>query len=139
MGLRQSDIARLCGVTRAAVSKWFKAVGGICNIETRTLINLAHGLGLPPDVLLKECDDLSGLQTRFLWDRLFPSMEAFALALTRGNLIAMARLVQVAGFRAGVKIAGKKAVTLFPRYNKYLKPARRRELEVLWPPSLPKK
>lgn len=138
-GLRQADLARISGVSRAAVSKWFKEPQGICNVGTKTLLSLARGLGVTPDLLLKECDDISPLKTRFLWDRIYPSMESFALALARGNLIAIARLVQVTGFRRGARVAGRKAVTLFPRYKKYIKPARRLELEILWPLYLPKK
>lgn len=130
---RQADLARMAGVSRAAVCKWFKSKDGICNIETKTLFNLARGLGIPPELLLKKSEDLSYLSPRFLWDSLYPSMESFVFALSRGQLPAIARLVQVQGFHAATKIAGKKVIALFPRYKKYIKPVRRTALEVVWP------
>lgn len=131
--LSQADLARMAGVSRAAVCKWFKAKDGIANVETRTLIKLANGLGIGPEELLRRQEDLSPFTARFLWDGLYPAMEDFIAALADGRLPAIARLVQVEGFARALQIVGHRAVKLFPRYKKYLKPSRRRELEIIWP------
>lgn len=131
--LSQADIARLAHVSRAAVCKWLKTPDGICNMEMQTLINLSEGLKVAPESLVKKIEDLSPLTALFLWDNLYPSMESFAAALAKDQLPAIARLVQVAGFHAAAKIVGKKAVILFPRYKKYIKPVRRKALESIWP------
>lgn len=132
-GYHASDLARMAGVTRAAVCKWFKTKDGICNVETRTLLRLAQGLNIPPEFLVMKIPDLSNLETRFLWDRLYPNMDSFVAALGKNQLPALARLVQVAGLYETKKIAGAAAMTLFPRYKKHIKPARRKILEALWP------
>jgi transcriptional regulator with XRE-family HTH domain len=131
--LSQADVARLAQVSRAAVCKWFTSKSGIANVETRTLLTLANGLDVSPGIFLQEQIDLSSLSARFLWDRLYPTMEEFALALVRQQLPAMARLVQVLGFLPAAKVAGPRAITLFPSYRKFLKPSRHAELETLWP------
>lgn len=131
--LRQADISRLAHVSRAAVCKWFKAKNGVANVETRTIMALASALDLPPEIFLHEQRDISSLSSRFLWDRLYPSMEEFARALARGQLPGIARLVQVLGLLCASRIAGPRAIALFHRYKKLIKPSRRAELEKLWP------
>lgn len=130
---RQADIARMAGVSRAAVCKWFKAKDGICNIEMRTLLTLAKGLDVQPTLLLKKDPDISEFETRFLWDHLYPDMFSFVAAISRNRLPALARLTQVVGLNAAQKVAGSPALTFFPRYKKYIKPPRRKILEELWP------
>ncbi len=136
-GLRRADLARAAEVSRAAVTKWFasaaKSPEGWANIETSTLRNLASGLGLKPEQLLRLPPDLSGMKSRFLWDHLYESMEDFTKGLARRELVALGRLVQVLGFREASRIVGKDAYRKFPDYKRYLKPVRRRELEILWP------
>lgn len=132
-GLSQADLARAAQVSRAAVCKWFQVKGEWVNIETNSLIKLAAALGVSPHELLKESTDLSALAPRFLWDSLYPSMEEFLYAVSRRRLPALARLIQVLGFRDSVKIAGKEIISLFPRYKNLIKPARRKNLEVIWP------
>ena len=51
-GLNQSDLARLAGVSRQAVSLWFKQEGDFININSRNLDRLCRGLGISPDELL---------------------------------------------------------------------------------------
>jgi transcriptional regulator with XRE-family HTH domain len=131
--LRRADVARIAGVTRAAVTRWFATAGNTCNVETHTLLRLAHGLGIDPAALLREEPDLSPMATRFLWDRLYPNMETFVEALARRRLPAIARLVQVVGFHDAMPVVGRRAVALFPHYKRWIKPARRRQLEMLWP------
>jgi len=133
--LTKSDLARLAGVTRAAVTRWFYdgADDGFINLESETIKKIAEGLQISPEVLMTVSEDLSGYQTWYLWDHLYPNMEAFVLALTQLRLPAIARLVQVKGFYQALQVIGKKAVTLFPKYKQLIKPARRKELEILWP------
>src|SRR3989338_3317774 len=110
--LNQSRLASLSGVSRAAVTRWFQQVNldGWVNIETKTLKQLAEGLGVSPDQLLKPDAGLDSLQTRFLWDKLYPNMELFAKALSRNQKQALARLVQIVGFHQAMQIAGKKII-----------------------------
>lgn len=133
--LKKADIARLAAVSRAAVTRWFHQVNkdGSVNVETQTLIRLATGLGVPVERLLKPLPDLSLYHTEFLWDGLYLSMEDFVQALIQGQLPALGRLVQEIGFAKARRIIGKKVVLLFPQYEKFIKPVRREQLEVLWP------
>ena len=134
-GLRPASLARLAGVSRAAVTKWSREgkKTGWVNAEVNTLRRLARGLGITPDVLLQECDHLSAWKTSFLWDRLYPDMEHFLVAVARGELPALARLVDILGFSQAEKVAGRKILTTFLRYKRFLRPPRREALEKLWP------
>lgn len=71
-GLTQADIARLAGVSRAAVTKWFKARRPQVNVEVRTLMHLANKLGIPPASLLKRQQTRIASSARstpsFMWD-----------------------------------------------------------------------
>lgn len=131
----RADLARMAHVSRAAVTKWFHQgeKSGWANVETNTLFQLAASLKIQPGLLLTKPVDWASIQTRFLWDRLYPDMESFLLALERERPQALARLVQVLGFREARQIIGKKAVVQFEKYKKQIKPARRNELEILWP------
>lgn len=131
--LSQADLARLAGVSRAAVSKWFRSKGGWANVESQTLLRLANALGVSPSFFLAKREVLAPLETRFLWDHLYPNMESFVQALIQSRLPALARLVQVLGFKEAQAVVGKKAVRWFEKYKKFIKPARRKQLEVLWP------
>lgn len=132
--LSQSDVARLAQVSGAAVSKWFKHAidRDWINVETGTVIRLAQGLKISPEQLLKPTPRLERWQSQFLWDRLYPTMEAFAQALLVRQLPAVARLTQVLGLRNAARLMGKWAIRKFPDYKRYIKPARRKELELLW-------
>lgn len=136
--LRKADISKMAGVSRAAITKWFSVKSGVCNVETATLMRLASALEISPEYFLKKSGDLSQLETLFLWDHLYPSMEEFLLAVTRDRLPAVARLVQVLGFHSAVEIIGQKAIKLFTKYKKFMKPARQHELEIIWPLYLSK-
>jgi len=133
--LRASELARLAGVSRAAITKWRRSAekNDWVNVETKTLQNLARGLEVSPAYFLQPRRSLVRYQTHFLWDALYPDMESFVRALVQKRLPAMARLVQIVGFDAAKKIAGKKMIMLFPEYKKFIKPARRQQLENLWP------
>lgn len=133
--LRKASLSRMAGVSRAAVTKWFKnpSPQGWVNVESRTLYSLASGLKVAPEVFLRQVPSFDHLAPRFLWDGLFPTMELFLVAAGRGDPPALARLVQVLGFHDASQIVGKRILSLFDHYKKFIKPARRRQLEILCP------
>ena len=138
-GLNQAAVAKGALVSRAAVTKWFQTRGDWVNVETKTIIQLASKLSLSPDIFLKPAPQLFPYTTRYLWDSLYPNMEGFLNALIQNRPPALARLVQVAGFHNARLIAGKKIVTQFDRYKKFIKPLRRKQLETVWPLYISKK
>lgn len=134
-GLKRADVARMAGVSRAAVTKWFREgeKTGWANVETKTLRNLAQGFKLDPGLFLKPRDNLSPMKPRYLWDNLYPNMESFVKAVSENRTPALARLVQILGFYDALQIAGNKMIRQFPKYKKFIHPARRKQLELLWP------
>ncbi len=134
-GLRAAHIAKAAGISRAAVGKWMrqgKRTGWI-NVETSTLRQLAQGLGMATEAFLHSNHPLARYTTTFLWDALYPTIDAFVRALRTARLPALARLTQVVGLHEAAQIVGRCAITKFPRYKHLLKPARCRHLELLWP------
>ena len=135
--MNQSQIAGLAGVTRQAVSKWFRQGRGDVQIRSTHLKALAGGLGVTSDLLL---DDLLGLtdaeradlHARLLWDRAYPDLVALLLAAIDHQPRALGRLVEAMGLYQSAKVIGRSAWTKFPKYKRYLHPARRRGLEQLW-------
>lgn len=135
-GLRKADVARMAGVSRAAVTRWFRLAArqkGWVNVESKTLGQLKQTLNVSPDLLMEVHTDLAAFQTRFLWDHLYPDMEAFVEGVIRKQLPALARLVEVLGFHEAGKIVGAVVFRRFSQYKKFIKPVRRKELEPLWP------
>ena len=102
-------------------------------METKTVIHLAESLQISPAYFLTPNKNLEQYRTRYLWDYLYPDMNLFLQALTEKRSPALARLVQVSGFRASIQIIGKTVVNKFKDYAKYIHPIRRKELEILWP------
>ena len=136
-GLNQSDMARLAGCTRQAVSVWFKTADTTAiNIHSHHLFALCKGLGVTPQTLSRPLPGLTRWRERwqatYLWDQIYPSVEAFALALSRGEHRALARLVDRAGIFAAAKIAGSVVWDTFAAYERLLRPQRRHELRRLW-------
>lgn len=137
---RPADLARLAGVSRQAVSHWFRQTGEI-QVKSSHLKNLAKGLHVKPDVLLNPLPILDDpkatrrFETLLLWDKAFPSLGEWGVAFLRGDLRAMARLVEAFGLYHGAKIAGKKGGLIwekFPDYKKMIRPGRRSSLEKVW-------
>ncbi len=133
--INKAGLARLAGVSRAAVTQWFRKgeANNWINIETSTLQKLAQGLKVSSPLLLSPGESLNPLKTRFLWDNLYPDMESFVKALSEKRKPALARLVQVIGFHSASHVMGKKIVVLFPTYKKFIHPLRRKQLETIWP------
>ena len=139
--LNQSDVARLAGVSRQAVSVWFRtaAASGTerANVQTRHLMALAEGLRLPAQTLLEPLPGLTGEErarwrTAFLWDNLYPDLDAFLVGLAHGEDRALARLVGRVGLYRAAKVAGSVVWKRFPVYRRHLHPTRRSGLEGLW-------
>lgn len=138
-GLSQSDLARRAGVTRQAASLWFKSDDPRqVNVQSRHLEKLSRALSVSMDELARPLPVLGdesaqgSLETALLWDRLFPSLDDFAIAVARGEERSLARLAQVYGLYAAGRMAGRRVWKDFPRYKCHIHPVRRRELERLW-------
>jgi transcriptional regulator with XRE-family HTH domain len=134
LSITKADTARAAGLSRAAVTRWFRRADahGWINVESTTLARLAENLHMPIAQLLTPLPPLAPYRTTFLWDALYPSMERFLWALQHKRPEALARLVQVLGFFAATRIVGRCIVAQFSQYKRFIKPARRRELETLW-------
>ncbi len=128
-----AQLARSCGVSRAAVTKWFATSDNFINVETKTAKIIAQVLDMDLPRLFEPVARLSSFKTAFLWDNLYPSMEKMILAIMKRDLVAMARFVQVAGFLKSKTIFGQGIISSFPRYKRLIKPARRKSLEIIWP------
>ena len=140
-GLSQSDLARMAGVSRQAVSAWLakgRMGKGSVPVRSTSVLKLAQGLHINPGDLLEplfksqELEEFRGLEAALLWDRLYPSLGEFGVALARNHSRAIARLVQVFGFYHAEKIVGRVVWTKFSDYKKYIHPVRRAECERLW-------
>jgi len=131
----QSDLARQVGVSRQAVSLWFRGEGA--NLQSRHLIRLSQVLGVTVEELVRplpcfEPEMRERMRATLLWDRLFPDLDDFALALSAGDPRALGRFVEVDGVFAAEAVVGSSAWTEFPNYKRHIHPARRLELETLW-------
>ena len=137
--LNRSDLARAAGVSRQAVSLWFRAAGQGDAVAIRSdhLAQLSHNLGVAPALLLGPLGGLTTegrarLRAAFLWDSLYPDLDAFLIALADNEPKALARLVDRVGLFKAAKIAGDAVWTMFCSLKKYLRPQRAHELEQLW-------
>lgn len=133
--IRSADVARAAHISRAAVSKWFRQGRntGWVNVETTTLRQLADTLGVAISYFLEPLHTVDHLHAQFLWDALYPSMEHFVSALIRKEPNALARLVQVVGFYDARVIVGDIVISQFAQYQHCIHPARREQLELVWP------
>lgn len=133
---KMSDLARLANVSRAAVSLWM-GKEPVADIKAKHLQRIAAGLGVQMETLmqslplLEDGERIKTLESALLWDGLYRSVGDFAVALTKRDLRAVARLVQVYGMFAAEKIVGRAVWRHLPKYRRYLHPARRLECERL--------
>ncbi|TPW21444.1 MAG: Uncharacterized protein FD126_675 [Elusimicrobia bacterium] len=135
-GLSQSDLARLAGVSRQAVSLWFKG-GGSADMRVSHLLNLCRGLGLGVDDVVAPLPKLPpeterAMRVDYLWDALYPDLPALGAALARQDDKALARLVQADGLYRAAAAVGTAVWERFPVYKRHIKPQRREGLERIW-------
>jgi transcriptional regulator with XRE-family HTH domain len=137
--VNQSGLAKMTGLSRQAVSNWFKTPPGIdVNTHTPILKHLAAGLHVKAEDLLQPLPVLDDpvstrqLETALLWDALYSDLSDFSIALVRGEAAALARLVQIFGLYAASKIAGRKIWDRFPDFKRSIRPVRREQLERVW-------
>ncbi|MBI5596826.1 MAG: helix-turn-helix transcriptional regulator [Elusimicrobia bacterium] len=135
-GLSQSDLARLAGVSRQAVSLWL-GKGGSADMRVSHLLKLCRGLGLGLDAVAAPLPALSreaeqGMRADFLWDGLYPDLVSFGAALAQNDARALARLVQAEGLYRAAAAVGPVVWERFPAYKRHIKPQRRAGLERIW-------
>jgi transcriptional regulator with XRE-family HTH domain len=134
-GWTQAELARRVGVSRQAVSLWLR--GNEANLQGRHLIRLSQVLGVSVEELASplpcfEPGIHAQLRATLLWDRLFPDIDDFAVALNARDPRALGRFVEVYGLFAAEATLGSFVWSEFPSYKRYIHPARRLELETLW-------
>jgi len=134
-GWTRAELARRVGVSRQAVSLWFR--GEEANLQSRHLIRLSQVLGVSVEELAKPlpCFDPethAQLRATLLWDRVFPDLDDLAVALNDRDPRALGRFVEVYGLFAAEATLGSFVWIEFPNYKRHIQPVRRTELETLW-------
>ena len=134
-GWTRAELARRVDVSRQAVSLWFRAEEA--NLQSRHLMRLAAVLGVSAEDPAKplpcfEPQAWARLRATLLWDRLYPDLDDFAVALNAGDPRALARFAQVYGLFAGEATLGPSVWADFPDYKRHIHSTRRSELETLW-------
>jgi transcriptional regulator with XRE-family HTH domain len=134
-GWSRAELARRVGVSRQAVSLWFR--GDEANLQGRHLIRLSRALGIPVEELASELPCFEPpvyrqLVATLLWDRSYPDLDDFVVALNSGDPRALARFVEVYGLFAAETTIGQGIWERFPDYRRFIHPARRADLERLW-------
>lgn len=132
-GWSQAELARRIGVSRQAVSLWFKHEQA--SLRGDHLMSIAKALGVSVQTLFEPLpafgDDHDRLRTTFLWDRLYPELDDFAVAVNRWEPQAVARLVQVSGLYVAQRLLGRGVWKKFDSYKCHIHPARRTQLKGL--------
>ena len=134
-GWSQAELARRIGLSRQAVSLWFR--GAEANLQGRHLLRLSQVLGVSVEDLATplpcfEPQIHAQLLATLLWDRAYPDLDDFALALNAGDPRAVGRFVEVYGLFAAEATLGSFVWDEFPEYKRHIHPGRRLELETLW-------
>jgi transcriptional regulator with XRE-family HTH domain len=134
-GLTPSELARRVGVSPQTVSSWIQK-DDPTRFPDEYVLALSRVLGVHVEVLERPlpcfgADEHDWLHARYLWDRLYPDLDDFAIDLNRLEPRAVARLVEVDGLYAAARILGELAWERFASYKRFLPPARRRQLETL--------
>ena len=137
-GYSQSDLARMTGISRQAVSLWFKNQSTQANIQSKHLEKLSSALEISLDELVKPLPALENeqncqnLTTTLLWDKLYPSLESFFAAIINEEPRALARFVEVYGLYGASHNMGACVWKKFNDYKKYIHPIRRQQCEKIW-------
>ena len=116
-GLSQSELARRVGVSRQAVSLWFRS--GEASVRSSHLFKVCEALEVRAERLARPLpgfgNDHDRLKATFLWDRLYPDLDDFAIAVNAWRPEAVARLVQVSGLYVGERLLGRRGVAAIRR------------------------
>jgi transcriptional regulator with XRE-family HTH domain len=137
-GYRQSDVAKAAAVSRQAVSLWFTAEGDFRNVHVANLLNLGAGLGVAPAELLQPLPGLADsvderqLYAEFCWDRSYPDIYRFLVALIAGQPRAVARLIESRGIYEAATVLGDEVWGTYPDLRLRLPPARRAVVDAVW-------
>ena len=137
-GYQQSDVAKAAGVSRQAVSLWFAADDDFRNVHVATLMNLSAGLGIDPAELLKPFPVLTDRATvrrwyaEFCWDRSYPDIYRFLVALAGSEPRAVARLIASRGIYEAAAVLGARVWRTYPGLRQFLPAARRTEVDAVW-------
>ena len=137
-GYRQSDVAKAAAVSRQAVSLWFTAEGDFRNVHVANLLNLSAGLGIAPAELLQPLPGLAGpaeerrLFAEFCWDRSYPDIYRFLVALCARQPRAVARLIGSRGIYEAAAVLGDEVWDTYPDLRPRLPAARRSVVDAVW-------
>ncbi len=133
--LSQSDLALAAGVSRQAVSLWFRQFEETknprVNIFSKNLEKLSLSLKISVAALLEDLPDLAADTTDLLWDFLYPDIESFVCAVIKNEPAALARLVQVYGVFGAKHIAGNSIVKNFESFKLKIHPSQRKKAEII--------
>ena len=137
-GYRQSDVAKAAGVSRQAVSLWFAQDDDFQNLHVANLVNLSNDLGIDPAELHEPLACISDpaavrqLYAEFCWDRSYPDIHWFLVALAGSRPRAVARFIECRGIYEAAAVLGKGTWRAYRGIRKHLAPARRREIDTVW-------
>jgi len=133
-GWSQAELARRIGVSRQAVSLWFRG-GGTARVRGDHLIRLSRALAVPVEDLVRPLpglgEEAEAERVALLWDGLYPDLVEFAIAAGRFEPKAVGRLVEVFGLFVAAKILGPGVWKNFDDFKRFIHPARRQQLETL--------
>jgi len=134
-GWTRAELARRVGLSRQAVSLWFR--GEQANLQGRHLIRLSRVLGVSVESVAErlpcfEPKTRDQLRATLLWDRAYPDLDDFVVALLARDPRALGRFVEVYGLFAAEAALGPFVWKGFPGYKRHIHPARRAEFETLW-------
>ena len=137
-GFRRSDVARAAGVSRQAVALWFAGEGDFRNVHVANLLKLSAGLGIAPAELLQPLPGLTDpvgekrLYAEFCWDRSYPDIYRFLVALAEAQPRAVARYIESRGIYEAAAVVGERAWSMYPALRKLLPAARRTVVDSVW-------
>lgn len=134
-----AQLARKANVSRQAVSSWLKtSPAKEINLQSKHLKALAQAFNvsvdrlLTPPSFLSNSDEMEAANTLLNWDRLYPDIISFFIALSRNESVAIARFVQTYGLFEASKILGNIVWDEFSNYKRNIHPAVRKGLEGVW-------
>lgn len=137
-GYQRSDVARAAGVSRQAVSLWFTQDDDFHNLHVANLLNLSDGLGIDPAEFLKPLPGISEpatvrrLYAEFCWDRSYPDIYSFLVALAGSRPRAVARFIECRGIYEAAAVLGMGVWRAYRGIRKHLAPAKREEIDTVW-------